>query len=90
MGLSALWAEEDVMEREPSSGSSNIESVGYDDDKGVMEVEFKGGSIYHYTVERQVFEDWQSGGFRGKYFHTHIRRLYEGTKQPREDDGIKG
>ncbi len=73
------------MEREPSAGSSNIASVGYDDATGIMEVEFKGGSIYHYTCDRQVFEDWKSGGFRGKHFHSNIRGQFEGVKQPRED-----
>lgn len=72
------------MEREPSAGSSNIESVGYDDKQGIMEVEFKGGAIYHYHCPREVFEDWKSGGFRGKHFHSSIRGLFEGTKQPRE------
>ena len=78
------------MEREPSAGSSNIVSVGYDDEKVVMEVEFKGGSVYHYTVAKQLFEDWKDVGFRGKFFHAHVRRLHEGRRQPREDEGIKG
>jgi hypothetical protein len=66
------------MEREPSAGSSNIASVGYED--GVMEVEFKGGKVYRYTVPREVFEDFRSAGFRGGWFHANVRRLYEGTK----------
>ena len=70
------------MDRESSAGSSNIESVGWED--GVMEVEFRGGSIYHYTCPREIFEEWQSGGFRGGHFHRNIKSLYEGVKQPRE------
>ena len=78
------------MNREPSSGSSNIESVGYDDAAGEMEVEFRGGSIYRYTCSREVFEEWRDVGFRGGHFHRHVRSLFEGVKQPREWDPIEG
>lgn len=78
------------MEREPSTGSSNIASVGYDDAAGEMEVEFRGGSVYRYTCPRQVFEDWRDAGFRGGHFHREVRSLYEGVKQPRERDKIEG
>lgn len=72
------------MEREPSAGSSNITSVGYDDKTGTMEVEFRGGTVYTYACLREVFEAWKSGGFRGTYFHANVRGLYEGVKQPRK------
>lgn len=73
------------MEREASAGSSNIASVGYDDEQGIMEVEFRNGGVYQYTCPREVFEDWKSGGFRGKHFHANIRGQFEGQKVPRED-----
>jgi hypothetical protein len=65
------------MEREPST-SSNIKSVGYED--GVMEVEFKGGSVYRYHVPKEVYEAFKASGFRGGHFHKNIKSLYEGTK----------
>lgn len=76
------------MEREASAGSSNIVSVGWED--GVMEVEFRGGSLYRYECPREIFEEWQTAGFRGKHFHAHIRRVFEGVKQPRERDPLNG
>ena len=76
------------MEREPSAGSSNIASVGWED--GVMEVEFRNGSVYHYECPREIFEEWQDTGFRGGHFHRNIRSLYEGVRQPRERDPLKG
>lgn len=78
------------MEREPSAGSSNIASVGYDDAAGQMEVEFRNGGVYRYTCPREVFEEWRSGGFRGKHFHVNIRGLYEGVRQPVEGGPIDG
>ena len=78
------------MERELSEGSSNIASVGYDDDAGEMEVEFRGGSVYRYTCSREIFEEWKDAGFRGQHFHRHVKLLFEGVKQPREQDKIEG
>lgn len=76
------------MEREPSAGSSNIVSVGWED--GTMEVEFKGGAVYRYEVPREIFEEWRDAGFRGGHFHRNIRSLYEGVKQPRDKGPVEG
>lgn len=73
------------MEREPSAGSSNIKSVGFEgeeegSDNGLMEVEFQNGGVYRYSVPRQVFEDFKEAGFRGGHFHRCIRSQFKGTR----------
>jgi hypothetical protein len=38
--------------------SSMIDSVGYDEKKQILEVEFNHGGIYeYYDVEKEVFDD---------------------------------
>ena len=81
------------MKREPSQGSSNIRSVGYDKKESLLEVEFNNGGVYQYAdVPAETFKEWKEIGFRGGFFHSRIRRLFEGVKQPppEEKEGIKG
>jgi hypothetical protein len=54
--------------------SSNIESIGYDVSRNVLQIEFKGGSIYDYanvgetTVLLMLF-----GDSVGKFFNANIK-----------------
>lgn len=55
--------------------SSNLTSVGYDDGRRILEVEFTDGSIYQYFgVPLEVFDGLLSAGSHGKYFHRNVRR----------------
>lgn len=62
--------------------SSIIRSVGYDEQKETLEVEFNSGSIYDYDkVPRQEYEEMMSAPSHGAYFNTHIRDAYPYTKE---------
>lgn len=57
-----------------SVASSNIVSIGYDKTRKLLEIEFKGGSIYQYSdVPLGVYEELMAAGSRGKYFAAHIK-----------------
>lgn len=57
--------------------SSNLESVGYDSNNCILEVEFKRGTVYQYfNVPEYVFEELMSAGSIGSYFNLNIRNVY--------------
>ena len=63
-----------LMYRIPVS-SSNLASVGYEG--GILEVEFKSGSVYQYSgVPASVYDALMSATSHGKYFSVHIRNNY--------------
>ncbi|MCL5257565.1 MAG: KTSC domain-containing protein [Chloroflexi bacterium] len=62
--------------------SSIIRSIGYDEEKGVLEVEFRSGSVYDYDkVPRQEYDEMMKAPSHGGYFNTHIRDAYPHTKE---------
>jgi hypothetical protein len=64
------------MER-TSVTSSNVESVGYDEDSQTLEVEFKNGGIYQYfDVKKDVFDDLLSADSIGAYLSARIKGVY--------------
>lgn len=64
------------MMRQPVT-SSNIQSIGYDVDSGVLEIEFKGGTVYQYfEVPPQVHGEMLQAGSLGQYFMANIRNKY--------------
>lgn len=57
--------------------SSNIDSIGYDEDKMVLEIAFKGGGIYrYYNVPEIVHIGLMEAPSHGKYFHSEIKGEY--------------
>ena len=55
--------------------SSNIESVGYEEDSQTLGVCFKGGGEYHYLeVPRRVYDDLLSASSVGRFFDSHIKK----------------
>ena len=57
--------------------SSNIASIGYDENQMVLEVEFIGGRIYLYEgVPGYVFNEFFNARSKGRYFHYYIRNRY--------------
>lgn len=65
------------MERVPVR-SSNIVSVGYEDDDGILEVEFSGGALYeYYRVPRQVFDGLLASSSPGQYLATNVKDVYQ-------------
>lgn len=60
--------------------SSVLESIGYDREKSVLEVEFVDGAIYQYTgVPRREYIGLIDSGSRGKYFLRYIKDMYPST-----------
>lgn len=54
--------------------SSQIESVGYDPEKSVLDVEFRGGSVYRYDhVPFELFDALMKSESKGKFFGQSIK-----------------
>ena len=68
------------MKRENVS-SSNLASVGYDEENEILEIEFNHGGIYQYfNVPINEYEALMSADSHGKYFAANIRNDYEYSK----------
>ena len=68
------------MERENMS-SSNLASVGYDEENEILEIEFNHGGIYqHFNVPISEYKALMSADSHGKYFAANIRNDYEYQK----------
>jgi len=58
--------------------SSNIASVGYDDNNLILEIEFHNGATYKYfNVPKRVFEGLLSAGSHGSYFRYNIKNEFK-------------
>lgn len=63
--------------------STNINSVGYDEEKKVLSVQFKAGGTYEYDdVPKEEYEGLLSTESVGKYFSSRIRNKYVTRKIP--------
>lgn len=61
--------------------SSDIRSVGYDEESEVLEIEFHSGGIYQYSVvPESVYAGLMSAPSHGSYFHRHIKDKYQYQK----------
>lgn len=57
--------------------SSNLSSVGYDEQSMTLEVEFKDGSLYQYfDVPAVAHQELLSAGSVGQYFAQNIRNSF--------------
>ena len=57
--------------------SSAIESVGYDADTAMLEVEFTSGALYRYfAVPRSVYRELIETDSPGHFFGENIREVY--------------
>ena len=61
-----------------SVSSSNVAAVGYDQTSSTLEVEFKSGSVYHYSgVPAQHFHALSGGSVSvGRYLNTEVKPHY--------------
>lgn len=70
----------ETMERH-SVNSSNIASIGYDEDNNVLEIEFIGGNIYHYyDVPVAEYDEFRRALSPGTYLASHIKGKYRYSK----------
>lgn len=61
--------------------SSNLASVGYDDEKRILSVEFQNGGIFHYAgISADLALDLVNAESIGRFYHQHIRGKFEGAK----------
>lgn len=61
--------------------SSNIFSIGFDEESSTLEVEFHGGAVYQYfDVPLAVFEGLLGADSKGQYFAKHIKGYYRYVK----------
>ena len=61
--------------------SSNIRSIGYDDESQTLEVEFLNGSIYQYfDVPKPIHTAIMGADSKGKYFSGNIKGTFRYSK----------
>ncbi len=57
--------------------SSNLNSIGYDEQSLTLEVEFKDGALYQYfDVPASVHQELMGASSVGQYFSQSIRNTY--------------
>jgi len=63
------------MKRQPVS-SSLVESLGYDPEREILEVELENGRVYQYQdVPESTYSGLLKADSIGRYFNRHIRDL---------------
>ncbi len=68
------------MERTPVT-STDILSIGYDQDQEILEIEFIRGAVYQYSgVPIGVYEGILTADSKGKFFHANIKNAYAFVK----------
>lgn len=61
--------------------SSNISSIGFDEESSTLEVEFHSGAVYQYfDVPLNVYEGLMNASSKGQYFAQHIKGYYRFVK----------
>ena len=66
-----------VMKREPVQ-SSAIQSIGYDEEKAILEVRFNGGGNYNYVdVSPEMHTRFMASDSKGRFFNEKIKHQYE-------------
>lgn len=69
--------------------SSNLQSIGYDDNG--LWVRFTGGGLYRYPMaSRQLYEDGLKAESAGRWFRDHVRGKLEHLKIGPEEGGHAG
>lgn len=68
------------MNRE-SVSSSNITSIGYDEDSETLEIEFHNGGVYQYfDVPKGVYDELMAADSHGSYLAKSIKGIYRYSK----------
>ena len=61
--------------------SSNIASIGFDEESSTLEIEFLDGAVYQYFgVPLTAYDGLIYAGSKGKYFAQHIKGYYRYVK----------
>jgi predicted membrane chloride channel (bestrophin family) len=62
------------------TGSSHLESVGYDKDSTELTVKFHNGSYIYSNVPQSVFVAFRNAPSYGKFFEKEIKGQYQFRK----------
>ncbi|MEZ5007967.1 MAG: KTSC domain-containing protein [Chitinophagales bacterium] len=66
--------------------STELAAVGYDNDKEILEVEFKNGAVYQFQeVPEYEYSAMLKAPLPAKYFNTYIRNDYEFKRLENEE-----
>ncbi|MDD2715146.1 MAG: KTSC domain-containing protein [Candidatus Wallbacteria bacterium] len=58
--------------------SSQLKSVGYDNENKVLEVEMSDGSIVqYYDVPKREYENLLNAESHGKFFYRYVKEKYQ-------------
>ena len=60
--------------------SSSLASVGFDPATNELEIEFRSGDVYRYSVPRRVHRELMASNSMGSYFARRIRPAHRGWK----------
>ena len=64
-----------------SVSSSNISSIGYDEDSCTLEVQFNSGAIYQYfDIPLEIYNGIMQAGSAGQFFAQQIKGYYRFVK----------
>lgn len=56
--------------------SSNIASIGYDEQAGILEVEFRTGAVYqYYGVPKRVYVGLMNASSHGAYLTQYVKEV---------------
>jgi len=68
------------MERIPVT-STNVQSIGYDSENQILEVEFQNGGVYQYAgVPSGEYDALMSADSKGSYLSRNIKGRYSCSK----------
>lgn len=68
------------MERKPVT-SSNIASIGYDENTSTLEIEFLNNSIYQYfDVPQHIYQGLMQADSQGQFLAQNIKGVYRYSK----------
>ena len=57
--------------------STNIASIGYDENAETLEIEFLNGSVYqYYNIPSGLYEQLMQEGSKGRFLNTYIKNAY--------------
>lgn len=61
--------------------SSNIASIGYDENSATLEIEFLNGGVYQYfDVPKNVYDEIMSASSHGQYLAQNIKGRFRFSK----------
>lgn len=86
----AACADEKVRLRHVVVNSTSIATIGFNQTRGVLEIQFTNGRIYRYVaVPKKIQQEFLRAPSRGKFYHEFIRGRYARTEMPRRVGSLR-